>query len=270
MVEAHEEARLYAAAGNRFAVLDAFEREPADPARLAREWSARLGLDGVLIAARPRAGGDCRMLVYNKDGSRAEACGNGLRCVARWSVETGRAPDELVIETDAGTRRIRCLRDGEARGVLTGTIVGARAEMGVPRLIERTARLEVAGRTLDATLVDMGNPHCVLFVADVERAQVARIGPALEHHPRFPQRANVSFVQASRERLSVRTWERGVGETAACGTGAAASAVAALLHGRARSPVAIQTRGGELEVTWDGAGVLFLAGPVEACAASGA
>jgi len=252
------ETRFYSAAGNRFAVLDAFEHEPADPAGLARELCARHGVDGLLLGARPLSGGDCRMLVFNKDGSRAEACGNGLRALARWAVESEHALDELVVETDAGPRRVLCLRRGRE-------IVSARAELGVPRLVEREAVLTVAGRALRATLVDLGNPHCVLFVRDLGRAEVAPLGSALERHERFPQRTNVSFVEVAGGRLLVRTWERGVGETAACGTGAGASAVAAIVNELARSPVEVGTRGGRLRVDWGGgASVLTLAGPVEA------
>ncbi len=249
--------RFYAATGNRFAVLDAFEREPADAAELARELCARHGVDGLLLGAPPRAGGDCRMQVYNRDGSRAEACGNGLRALARWAVESEHARDELVIETDAGPRRVSCQRRGRE-------IVGARAELGVPRLVERETVIELGARAVRATLVDLGNPHCILFVPEVGRAEVATLGAALERHARFPRRINVSFVEVAGGRLLVRTWERGVGETAACGTGASASAVAALAHGKVRVPVEVGTRGGRLQVDWDGVGALTLAGPVEA------
>jgi diaminopimelate epimerase len=251
------ELHFYAAAGNRFAVLDAFEREPPDPAELARELCPRAGLDGLLLGARPRSGGDCRMLVFNRDGSRAEACGNGLRALARWAVETAHAGPSLTIETDVGPRRVRC-------HLRRGTVFSAAAELGLPRIIERAAELETSGRFLSATLVDMGNPHCVLFVPDVGRAEVSAIGSALEHHPRFHTRTNVSFVEVNSGRLLVRTWERGVGETAACGTGIGACAVAAMLHGYVRSPIEVGARGGRLQVDWDGSGALVLTGPVEA------
>lgn len=249
--------RFYSATGNRFAVLDVFEHEPADPGALARALCTQHGLDGLLLGARPRAGGDCRMFVYNRDGSRAEACGNGLRVLARWAVESEHARDELVVETDGGPRHVACLRRGSE-------IVAARAELGVPRLVERETVIPLGTRTVRATLVDLANPHCILFVPDVGRAEVATLGAALEQHPCFPQRINVSFVEPTGGRLLVRTWERGVGETAACGTGVSASAVAALAHGLVRAPVEIGTRGGRLQVDWDGTGILTLAGPVEA------
>lgn len=249
--------RFYSAAGNRFAVLDAFEHEIERPEELASELCARYGLDGLLVGARPRAGGDCHMSVYNRDGSRAEACGNGLRALACWAAETEHGGLELVIETDAGARRVRSYARGRE-------VVSARAELGVPRLVEREAQLQLESGTLLVTLVDMGNPHCVLFVPDVGRAEVAALGSEIECHPRFPARTNVSFVEVAGKRLLVRTWERGVGETAACGTGAGASAVAALVHGRAHSPVEVGTRGGRLQVDWDGTSVLALTGPVEA------
>jgi diaminopimelate epimerase len=251
------EPRFYAATGNRFAVLDAFEHEPSEPELLAQKLCARFGLDGLLLGGRGRAGGDVHMVVLNRDGSRAEACGNGLRVVARWAVESEHARGELVVETEAGPRRVSCLFRGRE-------VVGARAELGVPRLVEREAVLSVGPRAVRATLVDMGNPHCIVFVPDVGRAEVATLGAALERHARFPERINVSFVEPTGGRLLVRTWERGVGETAACGTGASAAAVAAFAHGHARAPVEVGTRGGRLQVDWDGAGVLTLAGPVEA------
>jgi diaminopimelate epimerase len=249
----------YSAAGNRFAVLDAFERMPADPAALALEVCGRYGLDGLLIGARPGALGDCRMLVFNRDGTRAEACGNGLRAVARWALESGHCGPEhaLTIETDAGPRKIECfLRRAEVVAVAT--------ELGVPRVLAAEASLACKRGEVRATLIDMGNPHCIVFVPDVARAEVAGLGSELEHHARFPQRTNVSFVEVTGARLLVRTWERGVGETAACGTGIGASVVAARVHERVRTPVEVGTRGGRLSVDWDGSGVLRLTGPVEA------
>lgn len=253
------ELSFYSAAGNRFAVLDAFERLPDEPAALALELCRRHGLDGLLIGARPTSGGACRMLVFNRDGTRPEACGNGLRALARWALETGHVGPAhgFTIETDAGPRNVTCFLRGRE-------IVAVATELGVPRL--EALREEIACRhgEVIATLVDMGNPHCIVFVPDVARAEVATLGSELEHHPRFPRRTNVSFVEHSGARLLVRTWERGVGETAACGTGIGASVVAAVKTGRVRAPVEVGTRGGRLSVDWDGQGVLRLTGPVEA------
>jgi diaminopimelate epimerase len=249
--------RFYAAAGNRFVVVDAFEHEVERPDELAVELCLRYGLDGLLLGARPRLGGDCRMLVFNRDGSRAEACGNGLRALARWAAETEHAGLEIVVETEAGLRRVTSYARGRE-------VVAARAELGVPRLVARETSLTLETRAITATLVDMGNPHCLVCVPDVGRAEVATLGAEIECHPLFPARTNVSFVEVAGARLLVRTWERGVGETAACGTGAGAAAVAAIVHGRVRSPVEVGTRGGRLQVDWNGVGVLALTGPVEA------
>ena len=248
---------FFSAAGNRFALARAVA---GDAAALARELAARHGLDGLLLCAPPEAAGDCRMIVFNADGSRAGMCGNGLRCVARYALERGYAPratraGEVVVETDAGPRRVWVRREG-------GEIRSARSELGVPRLLELETRVDVGPSSLCATLVDLGNPHCVLFVRDVERLEIVGLARALEHHPRFPERTNVEFVEPVSGGLRLRVHERGVGETASCGSGAGAAAAAAIRLGRARSPVRVFARGGELEVTWDGSSTLFLEGPV--------
>jgi len=253
------EVRCYSAAGNRFAVLAAFDGDPHDSARLARGLCERHATDGLLLGAAPRAGGDLRMVVYNRDGTRAEACGNGLRALARWAFETEHASEEMVIETDGGARRVACILEA-------GRAVAARAELGVPSVLARGSRLEAGGQSFRVSLLDLGNPHCVLFVPDVSTAEVERIGPLLERHTRFPRGTNVSFVEGGNGGeggLRVRTWERGVGETASCGTGAAASALAARLEGRATLPLEVHTRGGTLLVEEGEGGVLFLSGPVE-------
>ncbi len=277
------EPALFSATGNRFAVVDGRQALPPDPRALANELCRRFELDGLLLAVRPRTGGDCRMLVHNKDGSPAETSGNGLRCLARWAVEHGLVSgDELAIETEAGTRRARLLRERDAGRPAgpAGSIWGARVEMGTPGIVEREVALECGGEERCLTLVDMGNPHGVLFVADVASSPVAHLGAALERHARFRRGANISFVEVvapggvrgpggqTTSLLHVRTWERGVGETASCGSGVSASAAAAIALGRASSPVAIETRGGTLEVAWDGLGTLALAGPVERLAAA--
>lgn len=255
-METSQDLLYLSATGNRFAVADAIGGPaPADPAALARELGRRGAVDGLLLLLPPASGGDCRMVLYNVDGSRPEACGNGLRCLARLAVTNGHvAGDELVVETDAGPRRLRVLRRG-------AEIVAVRAEMGVPVVEAVRATLECASGRVEVGRVSMGNPHCVLFVDDVERAPLETLGAELERHPAFPNRTNVEFVQLDGEGLRVRIHERGVGETDSCGTGVAAAAAIALRRGLVRSPVAIETRGGRLQVIWDGTGTLHLEGP---------
>lgn len=248
------------AAGNRFAVADAFAGDlPSNPGGLARVLGERGDVDGLLLLQRPSAkgaGADCRMVLFNRDGSRPEACGNGLRCIARLAVERGHvAGDQLTIETDAGPRRVRILREA-------GRIVAACTEMGAPVVEAESEALQLAGGSFEVGLVSLGNPHCVLFVEDVDAFPVADVGGEIERHARFPERTNVEFVQVDGDGLRVRIFERGVGETDSCGTGVSAAAAIALRRGLVSSPVAIETRGGRLHVAWDGAGPLELTGPI--------
>jgi len=256
---------LMSGAGNLFAVLDCFaDPLPPDPAELARAvcaGKAAGGLDprpdGLLIVRPGRRGGACAMEIYNADGSRPETCGNGLRCAAKLAVDHGHVRGaHFVIEADAGP----CETDVELE---RGKVVRARVSMGVPRVLERATLIELAGRPgVRATLVDMGNPHCVLFVEDERTAPVAELGPLLERHPRFERGTNVEFLALGAGGAFLRVWERGVGETAACGSGACAAAVAARELGRARLPLALNLPGGVLEVSEGERGVVRLAGPV--------
>jgi len=261
-MSARVEMTVMAGAGNTFGVFDARGEAPSvDRVELAQRVCAAppaecgvAKLDGLLFVEAD-ADADARMVIHNADGSRPEACGNGLRCVARFAREHGfAASDTLRIATDAGVREVELLREG-------GQIVGARAQMGAPREIERDVELSGAFGSVRATLVDMGNPHCVLFVDDERTAPVHELGAALERHARFPRRTNVEFAAFREGSVQLRVWERGVGETAACGTGACATAVAALLADRAKSPVALQLPGGRLTVDWEGEGDVRLTGP---------
>ncbi len=241
------EITYYEAAGNRFAIVesrDAVARVLGSPAMKG------LSLDGVLVCTAPNAGGDCRMEIINRDGTESAACGNGLRCIAHFAFERGMARDRLTIETLAGSRT--------AEVVTRGSTDTVRTSMGRPRIDALYANVE--GHP--AAIVDMGNPHCVLFVDDVDTAPVAQIGAHLEHHARFPQRANVEFVQLGDESVRLRVWERGVGETAACGTGASAVAAVAIQRKLMSSPIVIHLPGGTLTASWDGSNELFLEGPV--------
>ncbi len=255
MAETAELLRIEAA-GNCFAVADGFaDAAPEDPGRLAVALGRDRLVDGLLLLLPPRADGDCRMVLHNADGSRAEACGNGLRCVGKLAVERGRASGPLVrIETDAGLRTVEVLYE-------SGAIVAARATMGEPRVEALEEPLRAGWREVAASVIRLGNPHCVLFVPDVETVPVEELGPELARQARFPEGTNVEFVEVEPGGLRVRTWERGVGETASCGTGVSAAAVAAIELGRASPPVEVKTRGGRLRVLWEG-GVVRLEGPV--------
>lgn len=249
------------ATGNRFAMVDGFSGPtPRDPAALARELCARHALDGVLVVERasdPAAA--CAMRVWNADGSRAETCGNGLRCVGRLMVEHGHSSaTDFAIETDVGPRAIKVLRR-------PGGGWSARTQLGHPRLEPARVRLDLPTGTLelDIVAVDLGNPHCVLFVPNESTADVSALGPLLERHARFPKGANVEFAAPDGRRLGLRVWERGVGETASCGSGACAAAAAAIATGRMDPPVEVEQSGGWVLVEWDERDGLWLSGPVE-------
>lgn len=255
---------LMSGAGNRFAVLDAFTTPmPSDMPDLARAVCAGIEprVDGLLVAARPTRGGDCAMVLYNADGSRPETCGNGLRCIAKLVHDRGHVrADRFVIESDAGP----CAASVERAN---GRVVRATVHMGSPRLIARDVEIPIdapGGLTnVRGTLVDVGNPHCVLFVDDERSAAVTTLGPRIETHALFPRGTNVEFLAVRAGHVHVRVWERGVGETQACGSGACAAAVAAVERGVARFPVRIELPGGVLEVDGDGRGGVRLTGPVE-------
>ena len=241
------EVSYYQAAGNRFALV---ESRSAAEGVLRGSIMGQLALDGILVFGQPEAGGDCRMEIINRDGSTSAACGNGLRCIAHFAFERRDASGRLSIETSAGRRYAERVVHG-APGII-------RTSMGTPRIVELDT--DIDGH--HAAIVDMGNPHCVLMVDDVDSAPVAELGSHLEQHPRFPDRTNVEFVQVTEEKLNVRVWERGVGETAACGTGASAAAAVMLKRGLQGSPIELQLPGGLLTATWVGKGELYLEGPV--------
>ena len=247
-------------AGNAFAVATTRELGARAPAELARELCAARGLDG-LLEVRPRAAdGELGMVIWNADGSRAEACGNGLRCVALFARERGLAAgDRMRVETDCGTRTVELLRAG-------GQVVRARAGLGRARIVERAARFQLEGEgEITAVLVEVGNPHCVVFVDEAGLARLGTLGPLLARHARFPAGTNVELAltpEKDAAEIRARVWERGVGETAACGTGAAAIAVAAAETGRASLPLPVELPGGRLEVDRDARGEIWLTGPV--------
>ena len=249
-------------AGNDFVVLDATAQELPPLEAFSRRICDRhlgIGADQVLVVEAPRdeQAADFRMDIYNMDGSQVEMCANGIRAFYKYLRDRGRTrSDEIRVETLSGVVRPRW--EGQDR---------VRVDMGQPIL--QPARIPTtlgegsgAGPVLDATLrvgdeewqvssVSMGNPHAIIEVEDVDAAPVARLGSAIEHHPAFPKRVNVEFIQIqSRDRIKQRTWERGTGETLACGSGACAVAVSAMLRDRVDRQVVIELRGGELEIGW--------------------
>jgi len=196
------------------------------------------------------------MEMYNADGSRGEMCGNGIRCVAKYVYERGLARvSPLRVETDAGVKTLwLVVRDGEVESVtvdmgepvLEGSLIPVAAE---GEIVDHP--LTVDGGEYRVTCVSMGNPHCVVFTDGIASLAVEAIGPRFERHPFFPRGVNAEFVEvAGRRRLFARVWERGSGETAACGTGACAAVVAGVRTGRSERRVTVTLRGGDLEIEW--------------------
>ncbi|EKP93748.1 diaminopimelate epimerase [Thermaerobacter subterraneus] len=266
--------------GNNYLFLDGLA-EPVPPdddlPALARAVSDRnfgIGSDGLILVLPPRdPGARFRMRIFNADGSEGEMCGNGIRCLARLVYDRGYTREtEFVVETGAGPIRPRLHLDGHR-------VTGVTVDMGVPRLergmipmagpageqaVEVPLEVEAGGErsVFTVTALSMGNPHCVVFVDDLEAVDLERLGPAFEHHPAFPQRVNTHFTRVlNPERVRVRVWERGSGPTLACGTGACAVAVAGALTGRTGRRVTVELPGGSLEVEWAGDGHVYMTGP---------
>ncbi|MGI9473922.1 MAG: diaminopimelate epimerase [Rubripirellula sp.] len=263
-------------AGNDYVYVDCFREElPDDLAELARQMSHRhfgIGADG-LILIRPSEVGDARMQMFNADGSESEMCGNGLRCVAKYVHDHGiAAKPALKIETGAGVLGID-LQLGPSGKVSQVTV-----DMGKPGLeaseIPTTLAtsgqvidlpVEFGGQTFQATCVSMGNPHCILFVEEATDALVLGLGPQIEQDSRFPNRTNIEFVELiSRDEVRQRTWERGSGETWACGTGASAVCVAGVLTGRTERKILNHLLGGDLTLEWKkDSGRVMMTGPAQ-------
>jgi len=268
--------------GNDYVYLDLFrEKLACDPSELAVRLSDRhfgIGSDG-LILIMPSERADARMRMFNADGSESAMCGNGIRCLAKYVLDEGLAAGpELTVETGRGVLALSAERD--KRGLVTSVCV----DMGEPVLapkdipavklggdpvVARTVEFAFFTRThadiplcYDITLVSMGNPHCVIFVRDLGNFPVKVVGPVIECDERFPERCNVHFVERLGKGLvSVRTWERGSGETLACGSGASAVCVALGLTEGWRKPVRTRLLGGELTLHWKKDGHVLMRGP---------
>ncbi len=258
--------------GNDYIYFDCFDWFPSDPSQIAKKLSDRhfsVGGDGVVLICRSEAA-DARMRMFNADGSEGKMCGNAIRCIGRFLYEIkGIRKETLTVETESGIKTLALHTEG-------GRVLSVRVDMGAPDLCaahipalfqsERVIRapLEVDGVLFRVTCLSMGNPHCVTFL-DPDAIDLARFGPAFEHHPVFPDGVNVEFVQPNGiNRLTMRVWERGSGETWACGTGACAAAVAGCLEGCCRmdEDITVRLRGGELviRVTKD---TVYMTGPAE-------
>ncbi len=258
-------------AGNDYVYVNCFDQTPpADLPGLARAVSDRhkgIGSDG-LILIRPSSVADAQMQMFNADGSEAEMCGNGVRCVAKYvydrgiarketlRIETGRGVLTLKVFTAAG--KVDRVRVGMGQPILKSAEIPTRLPGDPPVLVP----LDVAGREFRVTCVSMGNPHCVTFVEEITDDLVLRVGPQIERHPAFPNRTNVEFVKViSRSESVMRVWERGSGETQACGTGACAAAVAGVLAGLTDRKILTHLPGGDLELEWTSGGEVELTGP---------
>ncbi len=256
-------------AGNDFVVLDGLDGElpPIEPlARLLCDRHFGVGADQLLVV-RPSRAADFRMEIYNADGSQVEMCANGIRAFYKYVRDRGlTGKDEIGVETLSGVVRPRWAGADRVivdmgRPVLEPAKIPTTLGAGEGPVLE--VPLEVDGETLRVSSVSMGNPHAVIFVGDPDTAPLERLGPRIEHHPAFPNRVNVEFVApVDRGRIRQRTWERGTGETLACGSGACAVAVVSMLRGLVDHRVIVELRGGELEIGWEGeAASVFMTGP---------
>jgi diaminopimelate epimerase len=255
-------------AGNDFVMIDGVRQNiqlTPEQLRLLANRHFGVGCDQILVVEKPVSKeADFRYRIFNADGGEVEQCGNGARCFMRFvhdqKLTTKR---EILVETRGGLISPRLEQDGRITvnmgpPVFDPSLVpfdGGSGAVSEP--------LVVAGETLDISTLSMGNPHAVQLVPDVERAPVEKLGPLIEHHPRFPKRVNAGFMQVmDRHSLRLRVYERGAGETLSCGTGACAAAVTGIRRGLLDSPVNVATRGGVLTVTWDGEGQpVLMTGP---------
>jgi diaminopimelate epimerase len=261
--------------GNDFVLVNGLSESPAEPALpdLSRRICDRkfgVGGDGLILVLPSRVA-DFKMRMFNPDGSEAEMCGNGIRCFAKYVYDRKLIPEtSLKVETLAGVKLLKLVTRG-------GVVEQVRVDMGTPRLLrseipmrgEDNGRvvaepLKCDGKRYEITAVSMGNPHVIVFDENVDKVAINRLGPAIENHRAFPQRTNVHFVQVCNPgELVVRTWERGAGETLACGTGACACVVAAVLNDKTNRSVNVHLPGGDLRIEWTGDNRVLMTGPAE-------
>lgn len=243
--------------GNDYIYLDCLDGLPEKLPALVRRMSDRhfgVGSDGVICIC-PSDRADFRMRMFNADGSEGEMCGNGIRCLGKYVYDKGLTHKKnLTIETGGGLRTLELLTEG-------GPVKAVRVNMGRPQVGEPLT-LSVGGQAWQVTPVSMGNPHAVLFVDRPEELDLERLGPHFEHHTAFPGGVNTEFVRcAAPDQLEMRVWERGSGETLACGTGACASLAAAVVQGRCGRSAVVKLPGGVLELSWPAGEEMIMTGP---------
>ena len=255
-------------AGNDFVVIDGIRQSIAlSPAqiRFLADRHFGVGCDQLLLVERAeQTGVDFRYRIFNANGGEVEQCGNGARCFVRFVHEQGLTDKrEIRVETLAGIISPRLEPDGQVTVNMGVPILEPARVPFISDSAEPVQMLDVAGQAVEITTVSMGNPHAVQLVNDIDAAPVVTQGPFIEVHPRFPQRVNAGFMQVvGRQQIRLRVFERGVGETLACGTGACAAVVAGVLRGQLDSPVRVETRGGVLTIAWQGVGTpVSMTGP---------
>ncbi len=262
-------------AGNDFIVIDAINQQvnlSADQWQKLADRRFGIGADQILVVEKPSGQGiDFRYRIFNADGGEVEQCGNGARAFVKFVVDKGLTEQRQIrVETMSGVIAPQLEDDGRITVDMGAPVFDiARVPFDGKDLQARSVGstalwpLEIHGKTVECAMVSMGNPHAVQIVADVDTAPVGTDGPAIEHHPRFPKRVNAGFMQiVDRHHIRLRVFERGSGETLACGTGACAAVVAGIAQGLLDSPVAVATRGGDLSIAWEGGDApVMLTGP---------
>lgn len=259
--------------GNDYVYVNCFKETVEHPSELAVKLSDRhfgIGADG-LILIKPSEVADFQMEMYNADGSRSEMCGNGIRCVGKYVYDYGLTDKaEISVETLAGIKYLQFTFGDDGKVSLVRVNMGAPilkpedVPVAIPDLdVVKDYPLTVDGQEYRITCVSMGNPHCVSFVDDVDGFSLESVGPKFEHHPIFPNRVNAEFVElVSPTYAKMRVWERGTGETLACGTGTCATVVACILNGKTEDEVTVKLLGGELIIRWDREeNIVYMTGP---------
>ncbi|MBP3205936.1 MAG: diaminopimelate epimerase [Lachnospiraceae bacterium] len=267
--------------GNDYVYVNGFEEKIPQEKKpeIVRRLSDRhfgIGGDGVIFI-NPAEEADFEMEMYNADGSRSEMCGNGIRCVAKFVYDKGLTDQDHIAIVSAGKVKYLELTVEGKTGTDRGVVTKVRVNMGSPILVPEEIPVQadgeqavdepilVQGQEYRMTCVSMGNPHAVVFMKDVTQLDIDKVGPYFENHERFPRRTNTEFVEVlDRKHVFMRVWERGTGETLACGTGCCATAVACVLNGLTENAITVKVLGGELQIEWDREqNAVFMTGPAE-------